>query len=199
MGIGTQKFFFYFLFLLVEGIAHVLPHLALHIVFHTLLVDDADYTLFLGNITHSAQRTVHPTLLLVVLYEYNLSTRFQLKFHGGRERTLGKVALDGTAKNRRITLNLCQTLLISIIYGVATGSECDGEASVIYGLIGSRYPGVEGFQICSCSRVVANTVEDGDETIICLAIHLAEFNRYDGHRLPHLGIKEIGRGVEGLK
>ena len=47
--------------------------------------------------------------------------------------------------------------------------------------------------------VVADAIEDGDEARILLAIHLAELDGDDGHSLPHLGVEEIGRGVEGIE
>ena len=62
-----------------------------------------------------------------------------------------------------------------------------------------QHAGVEGVEIGGSGCVVADAVEDGDELIVGLAVHLAELDGYDGHLLPHLGVEEIRAGVEGLQ
>ena len=99
LGIGAEQLFFDFLLLFIIGVAHVLPHLALYIVFDALFGDDADDAFFLGDIFHGAQCAVDPAFLLIVLYEDDLCAGLQLEFHGRGERGFGEVALDGAVED----------------------------------------------------------------------------------------------------
>ena len=85
LGVGAQQFFLDLLLLLVEGVAHVLPHFALYIVLAAVLGDDAYQTFFLVDVVYDTQRAVHPALVLVVLDEDDLGTGLQLQFDGRGE------------------------------------------------------------------------------------------------------------------
>ena len=76
--VGAQQFFFDLLFLLVEGVAHVLPHFALYVVLDAFLGDDAYHAFFLVDVVDDAQCAVHPSLVFVVLDEDDLCAWLQL-------------------------------------------------------------------------------------------------------------------------
>ena len=130
LGVGAQQFFLDLLLLLVEGVAHVLPHFALYVELLRLLVDDANHACFLVDVVDGAQGAVHPALVLVVLDEDHLCARLQLEFHRRGERGLRKVALDGSEEERGRTFEGREMLLVDVVHDVASGSEGDGEGVV---------------------------------------------------------------------
>ena len=78
LGVGAELFFLDLLLLLVEGVAHILPHLTLYVVGMSVFRDDPYHAFFLGDVLDGAQRAVHPALVLVFLDEDDLRARFQL-------------------------------------------------------------------------------------------------------------------------
>ena len=65
--------------------------------------------------------------------------------------------------------------------------------------VGGLYATVQRIQIVLGGGVVADAIQDGDKLIVGLAIHLTQLDRHNRHGLPHFGVKEISRRVEGLQ
>ena len=158
LGIGAQQLLLDLLLLVVEGVAHVLPHLALYVELVALLVDDAHDAQLLVDILNGAQRAVHPALVLVVLDEDDLCARLQQQLLGRGQRRLGEVALDGALEQRGLPGQRGQALLVGEIDDVAARGEGDGEG--VTGVEGRRHPRVQGPEVGIAGGVGTDTVED---------------------------------------
>ena len=196
LGVGAEQLFLDLLFLLVEGVAHVLPDLALNVVLEAFLGDDADESVFLVDIVDDAEGAVHPALVLVVLDEDDLCAWLELEFHRRGQGGLGEVALDDACEGGGLAFEFGEVLFVGVVDDVAAGGEGDAHRPLWWSW---HYPCVEGLEIGRGGGVVADAVEDGDEVAVGLAIDLAELDGDDGHLLPHLRVEEIGAGVEGLQ
>ena len=130
LDIDADFLLFNLLFLLVEGIAHVSPTVALHLVFISILGDNPDDAFFLVDGFHDAQRAVHPAAVHVVLDEDDVGSRLDVKLLGRGEAALGKVVLNDTLEHCRLTGQRFQLALVDEVYGIAAGAEGDFELGV---------------------------------------------------------------------
>ena len=99
LDIDTDFLLFNLLFLFVEGIAHVGPTVALHLVFISILGDNPDDAFFLVDGFHDAKRAVYPAVVHVVFDENDMGSGLDVEFLGGGEATLGEIIRDGAFKH----------------------------------------------------------------------------------------------------
>ena len=130
LGIGAEQLFLDLLFFLVEGVAHVLPHLAFDVVRLSVFGGDAYHSFFLGDVLDGAQCAVHPALVLVVLDEDDLCARLQLQFDGCGYGGLREVALDGAEEGGGVARQGRESLFVDVIDDVAAGGQRDLQLAV---------------------------------------------------------------------
>ena len=123
--VGTQQLFLNLLLLLIEHVAHVLPHLTLDVEVHAVLCLHGDGALLLVQTGNDAQRAVDPALVLVVLDEDDLCAGLHLQLDGRGKRLLGEVALCPSLEQGGGARQGGQPLLVDVVDGVAAGGEGD--------------------------------------------------------------------------
>ena len=125
LDIDADFLFFNLLFLFVEGIAHVSPAVAFHLVFVSILGDNPDDAFFLVDGFHDAQRAVHPTAVHVVLDKDDVGSGLDVKLLGRGEAALGKVVLDDALEHSWLTGQRFQLAFVDEVDGIAAGAEGD--------------------------------------------------------------------------
>ena len=96
---------------------------ALHVKLLVIFGHHANHAAFLVDILDGAQRTVNPTLLLIVLDKDNLCAWFQVQLHRGGQRALGEVAFDFALKHTHFAIQRIQLLVVDEINRIPAGSE----------------------------------------------------------------------------
>ena len=185
LGVGAQQLLFDLLLLLIEGVAHVLPHLALHIVVAAFFGLHGDDALVLVDLGDDAQRAVDPALLLVVLDEDDLCAGFYTQFHGRGQRRLGKLAIGVAEEQSWGAVEPGKALFVDVVHGVAAGGQGDGQLAALRAQWRLDTP-VEGVEVTGRDVVLADAVEEADELVVALAVDLAKFDADQLHLLPHL-------------
>ena len=61
----------------------------------------------------------------------------------------------------------------------------------------AAYAVIQRTKVRIIGGICTDAVENRDELRIALSVDFPQFNTQDRHLLPHFGIEEIGRGIEG--
>ena len=110
LGEGAGNLFLHLSLITVVLITDRIPAAAGHSICLTVLQRDADFVF--GQLRHSTQRAVRPTLLRVITREHHLSADPELKHHIDREATFVKLAIDSTLVGELCGINVSQALLV---------------------------------------------------------------------------------------
>ena len=160
----------------VDAVFHVLPgefrhgeNLVATLHFHAALVFvDAD---------DASDLAVEEGLLGagVVFDEHHLGTDFQFQFFLGREGVFGESAFDVCIEENGFGRKCLQFRLVDLIGLVVVGGQGDITLVVTRMEVG-EIALVEELQAFGIHAVVTHLVEQGDEVLVVLPIHVIEFH-----------------------
>ena len=190
---SAELLFLYFLFLLIISIAHVFPHHAPHVVFLSALRLHPDE--FLSEVHHLSQRSIHPPAVGIIIEQHHLCAALELQFLQGGQAGLGKLTLDLALEAYDVVVDAAQVLVVDKVHLVAPCGQCDAEAVFLrYGSLAE----VEQLQVGGRDGVGTDAVEHRDESLVALAVDLAELYAEQGHLLEHPGREKEGVGIEAV-